>query len=66
VVFDGSYDVPEGLVSGFLVVSRNGRYQIVRGLQIDQRSRDGIDHSVTELLEERDVVVKYGLVSTAI
>jgi hypothetical protein len=38
----------------------------VQGLQIDQRSRDGIDHSVTELLEERDVVVKHGLVSTAI
>jgi malate dehydrogenase len=66
VVSDGSYDVPEGLVSGFPVVSRNGRYQIVQGLQIDQRSRDGIDHSVTELLEERDVVVKHGLVSTAI
>ena len=42
VVSDGSYDVPEGLVSGFPVVSRNGRYQIVQGLQIDQRSRDGI------------------------
>jgi malate dehydrogenase len=66
VVSDGSYDVPEGLVSGFPVVSRNGRYQIVQGLQIDQRSREGIDHSVTELLEERDVVVKHGLVSTAI
>jgi malate dehydrogenase len=66
VISDGSYGVPEGLVSGFPAVSRNGRYQIVQGLQIDQRSRDGIDHSVTELLEERDVVVKHGLVSTAI
>jgi len=47
-------------------VSRNGLYQIAQGLRIDRRSRDGIDHSVTELLEERDLVVKHGLVSTAI
>ena len=66
VVSDGSYGVPEGLVSGFPVVSRNGRYQIAQGLRIDQRSRDGIDHSVTELLKERDLVVKHGPVSTAI
>jgi malate dehydrogenase len=64
-VSDGS-GVPEGLVSGFPVVSRNGRYQIAQGLRIDQRSRDGIDHSVTELLKERDLVVKHGPVSTAI
>ena len=38
VVSDGSYGVPEGLVSGFPVVSRNGRYEIVHGLQIDQRA----------------------------
>jgi malate dehydrogenase len=62
VVSDGSYDVPEGLVSGFPVTSRNGRYEIVQGLHIDQRGRDGIDRSVSELLAERDVVIKHGLV----
>jgi malate dehydrogenase len=62
VVSDGSYGVPEGLVSGFPVVSRNGRFEIVHGLQINQHGRDGISRSVTELLEERDVVIKHGLV----
>ena len=62
VVSDGSYGVPEGLVSGFPVISRNGRYEIVQGLHIDQRGRDGIDRSVSELLAERDVVIKHGLV----
>jgi malate dehydrogenase len=66
VVSDGSYGVPEGLISGFPVVSRNGRYQIAQGLEIDQPSRAGIDHSVTELLEERDVVIKHDLVPTTI
>jgi malate dehydrogenase len=56
--------VPAGLVSGFPVASRTGRYEIVQGLQIDQRGRDGIDRSMAELLDERDVVAKYGLVRT--
>jgi malate dehydrogenase len=63
VVSDGSYGLPDGLISGFPVVSRQRRYQIVHCLRIDERSRNGIDHSVTELLDERDVVVKHGLVS---
>jgi malate dehydrogenase len=62
VVSDGSYGVPEGLVSGFPVTSRNGCYEIAQGLHIDQCGRDGIDRSVTELLAERDVVIKHGLV----
>jgi malate dehydrogenase len=66
VVSDGSYGVPEGLVCGFPAISRNGRYEIVRNLQIDRPGRDGIDRSVTELLEERDVVVKHGLVPMTI
>ena len=62
---DGSYGVPEGLISGFPVTSRNGRYEIVQGLQIDQHSRDQIDSSIAELLNERDVVAKHGLVPTS-
>ena len=65
VVSDGSYGVPEGLISGFPVISRNGRYEIVQGLQIDQHSRDQIDSSIAELLNERDVVAKHGLVPTS-
>jgi malate dehydrogenase len=50
VVSDGSYGIPEGLVAGFPVVSRNGQYEIVRGLEIDESGRQRIDRSVTELL----------------
>ncbi|GLY66715.1 malate dehydrogenase [Amycolatopsis taiwanensis] len=59
---DGSYGVPEGLISSFPVTTRDGAYQIVQGLQIDDFSRARIDASVAELVEERDAVTKLGLV----
>ncbi|CAL9408560.1 Malate dehydrogenase [Nocardiopsis dassonvillei] len=59
---DGSYGVPEGLISSFPVVSRDGRWEIVQGLEIDEFSRGRIDASVQELVEERDTVRKLGLV----
>ena len=65
VVSDGSYGIPEGLVAGFPVVSRNGQHEIVRGLEINEFGRHRIDRSVTELLEERDLVIKSGLVPAA-
>ncbi|NYH80679.1 malate dehydrogenase [Actinopolyspora biskrensis] len=61
VVSDGSYGVPEGLISSFPVTARNGRYEIVRGLDIDEFSRERIDASVQELVEERDTVRGLGL-----
>jgi malate dehydrogenase len=62
VVSDGSYGVPEGLVSSFPVVSRGGRFEIVPGLEIDDFSRERIDASVAELAEEREMVIKLGLI----
>ncbi|MGC9668785.1 malate dehydrogenase [Planosporangium sp. 12N6] len=62
VVSDGSYGVPEGLISSFPVVSRNGRYEIVQGLDINEFSRERIDASVRELVEERDAVRALGLI----
>jgi malate dehydrogenase len=62
VVSDGSYGVPEGLISSFPVVARDGRFEIVRGLDIDGFSRERIDTSVAELVEERDTVRRLGLV----
>jgi malate dehydrogenase len=62
VVSDGSYGVPEGLIAGFPVVSQDGRYEIVRGLEIDAFGRERINRSVAELLEEREVVMASGLV----
>jgi malate dehydrogenase len=65
VVSDGSYGVPEGLIAGFPVVSQDGRYEIVRGLEINEFGRQRIDHSVAELVEERDLVMASGLVPAA-
>ncbi|MCW2945865.1 MAG: malate dehydrogenase [Actinoallomurus sp.] len=62
VVSDGSYGVPEGLVSSFPVVCEDGKWEIVQGLEINGFSRERIDASVRELEEERDAVRKLGLV----
>lgn len=58
---DGSYGVPEGLVSSFPVTSVGGEWQVVPGLEIDEFSRVRIDVSVAELLEEREAVRELGL-----
>ncbi len=58
---DGSYGVPEGLISSFPCVCRNGRYEIVQGLDINEFSRTRIHASVAELVEERDAVCELGL-----
>ena len=58
---DGSYGVPEGLISSFPCVCVDGRYEIVQGLEIDEFSRASIDASVAELAEERDAVEELGL-----
>jgi malate dehydrogenase len=62
IVSDGSYGVPEGLISSFPVVSRDGSWEIVTGLDISDFSRARIDASVQELQEERDAVASLGLV----
>ncbi|MEV4678696.1 MULTISPECIES: malate dehydrogenase [Actinomadura] len=62
VVSDGSYGVPEGLISSFPVTTKDGKWEIVQGLEIDDFSRARIDASVNELSEERDAVRKLGLI----
>jgi malate dehydrogenase len=62
VVSDGSYGVPEGLISSFPVTARDGKFEIVQGLEIDAFSRERIDISVNELVEERDAVRSLGLI----
>ena len=59
---DGSYGVPEGLISSFPCVCRDGSYEIVQGLDIDEYSRAKIDASAGELAEERDAVRDLGLI----
>jgi malate dehydrogenase len=59
---DGSYGVPEGLISGFPCTTKNGDWSIVPGLDIDAFSRARIDASVGELGEEHDAVAELGLI----
>jgi|TARA_B100001079_G_scaffold271715_1_gene290652 malate dehydrogenase len=59
---DGSYDVPEGLISSFPVTCSGGAWSMVQGLDIDDFSRIRIDASVAELAEERDMVRGLGLI----
>ncbi|PRH78814.1 malate dehydrogenase [Streptomyces solincola] len=59
---DGSYGVPEGLISSFPVTCKDGKYEIVQGLDINEFSRTRIDASVQELAEERDAVRGLGLI----
>jgi malate dehydrogenase len=62
VVSDGSYGVPEGLVSSFPVTTSGGDWSIVQGLEIDDFSRARIDASTAELADERDAVKGLGLI----
>ena len=58
---DGSYGVPEGIISSFPCTCSGGEYSIVQGLEIDEFSRVKIDASAAELQEERDAVAELGL-----
>jgi malate dehydrogenase len=60
---DGSYGVPDGLVSSFPVTTDGGEYRIVGGLDIDEFSQGRIDATVGELAETRDIVREMGLIS---
>jgi malate dehydrogenase len=62
VVSDGSYGVPEGLISGFPCTCANGDWSIVQGLDIDDFSRAKIETSLAELGDERSTVESQGLI----
>jgi malate dehydrogenase len=55
---DGSYGIPEGLTYSFPVTCKDGEYQIVQGLEIDEFSRERMEATQKELEEERDAVAK--------
>ena len=59
---DGSYGIPEGVISSFPVTCSGGVYEIVQGLDIDEFSRQKIDASATELVAERETVSSLGLI----
>ncbi len=62
VTSDGSYGVPEGLISSFPVVTKNGDWEIVQGLELNDFSRAKIDASVAELADEKAAVTELGLI----
>lgn len=53
---DGSYGIPEGIIYGVPVTCENGTYTRVQGLEVDAFSRERMDFTLNELLEERDGV----------
>jgi malate dehydrogenase len=59
---DGSYGVPEGLISSFPVTTSGGKYTVVQGVDLEEFSRTRVDRSVAELGEERDAVRELGLI----
>ncbi|OBJ87049.1 malate dehydrogenase [Mycobacterium asiaticum] len=62
VFSDGSYGVPEGIVSSFPVTTKDGNWSIVQGLEIDEFSRGRIDATTAELVDERNAVTELGLI----
>src|SRR5215210_3552982 len=59
---DGSYGVPEGIISSFACTCSGGEYTIVEGLEVNDFAQQRIDATVAELQEERTSVEKLDLV----
>ncbi len=53
---DGSYGIEEGVVYGYPVTCKNGKYEIVQGLEVNEFSRAKMDATDKELREERAAV----------
>jgi len=53
---DGSYGIPDGIMYGVPVTCANGKYERVKGLEIDAFSRGKMDATLRELQEERDAI----------
>ena len=56
VASDGSYGIPQDIVYGMPCICANGKYEVVKGLEIDDFSRQRMDATLKELLEECDGV----------
>ena len=53
---DGSYGIAEGVLYGYPVTCKDGRYEIVKGIEVSEFSRKRMDATLKELHEERDGV----------
>ncbi|XP_078000705.1 malate dehydrogenase, cytoplasmic-like [Glandiceps talaboti] len=60
VMSDGSYGVPEGIIYSFpCCIAKDHSYKIVQGLEIDTFSREKMDLTAKELMEEKDMAVTF-------
>jgi malate dehydrogenase len=50
---NGDYGIPKDIMFGFPVTTANGKYEIVKGLPIDEFSQDRINKTLKELQEEQ-------------
>jgi malate dehydrogenase len=62
VFSDGSYGVPEGLVYSFPVTTKDGNWEVVQGLEVNDFSRRMMDATAAELDDERKAVKELGLI----
>jgi malate dehydrogenase len=53
---EGSYGIPEGVIYGYPVTCSNGRYEIVKGIELSDFSKAKMEATHQELKEERDAV----------
>jgi malate/lactate dehydrogenase len=58
IISDGSYDIEKGLVFSYPVQIKNGKISIVQGLKLDDFSREMIDKTQKELVEEKNDAFK--------
>jgi malate dehydrogenase len=49
----GEYGIPAEVIYGYPVVCENGEYKMIEGLEIDEFSRERMNHTLNELLEEQ-------------
>jgi malate dehydrogenase len=56
IASNGDYGIPADIMYGMPVTCAGGKYTLVKGLEIDEFSRQKMDHTLKELLEERDGV----------
>ncbi|STD03464.1 Malate dehydrogenase [Dermatophilus congolensis] len=59
---DGSYGVPEGIISSFPCHVKDGKYEIVQGIELNDFSKERIMASAARLEAERDQVKELGLI----
>ena len=53
---DGSYGIKPGVVFGYPCICKNGQYEIVQGLSVDEFSQSRINATEQELREERAAI----------